>query len=411
MNASQILILIVAILVGDFLVENFLEWLNSQKQPAHLPNQFADIYTEEEYQKSKAYKKVNSTFSLISNSVSFILTLVFLITGAFGYLSEVLEVYFQNPIWHALAFFAVVTIASSILGLPFSLYQTFIIEEKFGFNKTTKKLFFTDKLKGLVLGAVVGGIIGYLLLYLVLEIGQNFWIYFWIIITVFSVGMQFFYASLIMPLFNKLTPLEDGELREAIEEYAGSVYFPLQNIFVIDGSKRSTKANAFFMGFGKQKKVVFYDTILEKHSIEELVAIFAHEVGHYKKHHILQMMAISIVQTGLTLFILAQIIFNKEISLALGANEWQIHLNMVAFGFLYSPISTVTSILFNIFSRQNEYEADNYAKETYGSKPLAKALKRLSAESLSNLTPHPWYVFVNYSHPPLGERLKAMEEE
>jgi len=216
---------------------------------------------------------------------------------------------------------------------------------------------------------------------------------------------------LIMPLFNKLTPLEDGELRESIEEYAGSVYFPLQNIFVIDGSKRSTKANAFFMGFGKQKKVVFYDTILEKHSTEELVAIFAHEVGHYKKHHILQMMAISVVQTGFTLFILAQIIFNKEISLALGASEWQIHLNMVAFGFLYSPISTVTEVLFNVFSRKNEYEADNYAKETYGSKPLAIALKKLSADSLSNLTPHPWYVFFNYSHPPLSERLKAMEEE
>ncbi|WP_375561415.1 M48 family metallopeptidase [Bernardetia sp. OM2101] len=411
MNASQILILIIAILVGNFLLENFLEWLNSQKQPAHLPNQFSDIYTEDEYQKSKAYKKSNAAFSLISNSISFILTLAFLITGSFGWLSEYLEVYFQNPIWHALAFFGVVTIASSLLGLPFSLYHTFVIEEKFGFNKTTKKLFFTDKLKGLVLGAVVGGIIGYVLLYLVLEIGKNFWIYFWIIITIFSVGMQFFYASLIMPLFNKLTPLEDGELREAIEEYAGSVYFPLQNIFVIDGSKRSTKANAFFMGFGKQKKVVFYDTILEKHSTEELVAIFAHEVGHYKKHHILQMMAISIVQTGFTLFILAQIIFNKEISLALGANEWQIHLNMVAFGFLYSPISTVTEVLFNIFSRKNEYEADNYAKETYGSKPLATALKKLSADSLSNLTPHPWYVFFNYSHPPLSERLKAMEEE
>ncbi|WP_291725696.1 M48 family metallopeptidase [Bernardetia sp.] len=410
MNASQILLLIIAILIGNFLLENFLEWLNAQKQPANLPPQFKDIYTEDEYQKAKAYKKANSAFSLISNSVSFVITLVLLITGAFGWLSQYLETYFQNPIWHALAFFGVVTVASTILGLPFSLYQTFVIEEKFGFNKTTKKLFFSDKIKGLLLGAVVGGIIGYVLLYLILEIGQNFWIYFWIIITVFSVGMQFFYASLIMPLFNKLTPLEEGELRDAIEEYAGSVYFPLQNIFVIDGSKRSTKANAFFMGFGKQKKVVFYDTILEKHSTEELVAIFAHEVGHYKKNHILQTMAISILQTGITLFILSQIIFNKEISLALGANQWQIHLNMVAFGFLYSPISTITSVLFNIFSRKNEYEADNYAKETYGSKPLATALKKLSADSLSNLTPHPWYVFFNYSHPPLSERLKAMGE-
>ena len=410
MNASQILILIIAILIGNFLLENFLEWLNAQKQPEHLPKQFADIYTEDEYQKAKAYKKANSVFSLISNSVSFIITLVLLMTGAFGWLSQYLEVYFENPIWHALAFFGVVTIASTILGLPFSFYQTFVIEEKFGFNKTTKQLFFSDKIKGLLLGAVVGGIIGYVLLYLILEIGQNFWIYFWIIITIFSVGVQFFYASLIMPLFNKLTPLEDGELRDAIEEYAGSVYFPLQNIFVIDGSKRSTKSNAFFMGFGKQKKVVFYDTILEKHSIEELVAIFAHEVGHYKKKHIVQMMVISVLQTGITLFILSQIVFNKEISLALGANEWQIHLNMVAFGFLYSPISTITSVLFNIFSRKNEYEADNYAKETYGSKPLATALKKLSADSLSNLTPHPWYVFFNYSHPPLSERLKAMGE-
>jgi STE24 endopeptidase len=409
MSPEIILWLILSIFIADFVLENYLDYLNFQYKKNPLPADLEDIYTPEEYQKSLAYQKTNLKFGLLTGSLSFGLTLVLLISGFFGEFSDYLKTYISHPIWHGLAYFAILSIAGDILSLPFQWYAVFVIEEKFGFNKTTPKLFILDKIKGYLLGAILGGLLGFIFLYLIIEIGQIFWLYFWLISLAFSLLLSVFYTNLILPWFNKLTPLPDGELRQAIEDYCRKVNFPLTNLFVIDGSKRSTKANAFFTGLGKQKKVVLYDTLLEKHSQEELVAVLAHEVGHYKKRHIPLSLAISALQTGLILYVLSLFMFNPALSQALGAKEWSIPLNLMAFSYLLSPISMLIGLFFNQLSRRNEFEADRYARDTYQAEALATALKKLSASNLSNLNPHPTYVFFHYSHPPLLQRLKALK--
>jgi STE24 endopeptidase len=283
-----------------------------------------------------------------------------------------------------------------------------VIEEKYGFNKTTVKTFITDKLKGYVLGALIGGGLLAALIYLVETIGPDFWMWFAAIACVFMLFMNMFYTSLILPLFNKLTPLPDGELKTAIEEFSRKINFPLTNIFVIDGSKRSSKANAFFSGIGKKKKIVLYDTLIRNHTTAELVAVLAHEVGHYKKKHIIWSYVWAVVQIVFMLFVLAQMVFNEGLSLALGGTQHAIHLNLVAFTILFSPISAITGLFMNIYSRKNEFEADAYARDTYNGKSLADALKKLSVDNLSNLYPHPAYVFFHYSHPPLLQRLERI---
>jgi STE24 endopeptidase len=297
---------------------------------------------------------------------------------------------------------------ADLLSIPFELYSTFVIEEKYGFNKTTVKTFIADKLKGYLLGVVIGAPLIALLIYLIQTIGPGFWIWFSLIASAFIFFMNMFYTSLILPLFNKLTPLQEGELKSAIEEFARKVNFPLDNIFVIDGSKRSSKANAFFSGIGRKKKIVLYDTLIQKHSTEELVAVLAHEVGHFKKKHIVWGFALSMVQVVFTLFILSLMVYNENLSIALGGTALSIHLNLIAFTILFSPISGVTGLLMSMYSRKNEFEADAYARETYSGSALANALKTLSVDSLSNLYPHPLYVFFHYSHPPLLKRLEAI---
>jgi STE24 endopeptidase len=330
--------------------------------------------------------------------------------GWFGTLDQWVRGFAQNELLLSLYFFGVLYFISDILTIPFQLYSTFVIEEKFGFNKSTIKTFIVDKLKGYLLGLILGGILLGALILLVFALGKDFWIWFWLVITIFMIFMNMFYASLIVPLFNKLTPLESGELRSAIEEYAQRVSFPLTNIFVIDGSKRSSKANAFFSGFGKNKKIVLYDTLIEKHTIEELVAVLAHEVGHFKKKHIIGSMILGVAQTGLMLFLLSKMIFSSEVTWALGGETTALHLNILAFGILYSPLSKVLGILMSKYSRKNEYEADAFASTTYDNAPLESALKKLSGDHLSNLTPHPLYVFLNYSHPTLLQRITAMRQ-
>jgi STE24 endopeptidase len=299
-------------------------------------------------------------------------------------------------------------IASDILTIPFQWYSTFVIEEKYGFNKTTTKTFVVDKLKGYLLTAIIGGGLISALIYLVMVIGPNFWIWFSVLASLFVLFINMFYTSIILPLFNKLTPLPAGELKTAIEDFASKVNFPLDNIFIIDGSKRSKKANAFFSGIGKRKKIVLYDTLVENHSTDELVAVLAHEVGHFKKKHIVWGYVLSIVQIVFTLFVLSTLMFEETVSIALGGTQLAVHLNLVAFGILFSPISGITGLIMKIYSRRNEFEADAYARETFDGKALSDALKRLSVDSLSDLYPHPLYVFFHYSHPPLLERLNAL---
>ncbi len=328
--------------------------------------------------------------------------------GGFGWIDHLLRTSITNPTWLTLLFFGVIMLASDILTLPFQLYSTFLIEEKFGFNKTTVKTFIIDKLKGYVLGGLIGGALLALLIFLVNQIGPNFWIWFGVIASVFVLFMNMFYTSLILPLFNKLTPLQEGDLKTAIQQFAQKVNFPLDNIFVMDGSKRSRKANAFFSGIGKKKKIVLYDTLIDNHSTDELVAVLAHEVGHFKKKHIIWSYVISVAQIFFMLFVLSLMIYNSNLSLALGGSEQAIHLNLLAFGILFSPISGITGLFMSMLSRKNEFEADAYARETFSGTALATALKKLSVDSLSNLFPHPAYVFFHYSHPPLLQRLEKL---
>jgi STE24 endopeptidase len=408
MEPSTLLTVILAIVAVNFIVEQLLHVLNRKHKKQSLPPELEGIYDPEQYRKAMAYQQANDRFGTLTSTFSFVLSVSLLATGFFGWLDILLAPYFENQVWLALAYFGILFVGSDLLNIPFQLYHTFVIEEKFGFNKMDLRTFWLDKLKGYALTALLGSLLAGVFLMLVLEIGQNFWLYFWLIAAVVMVLLNIFYTSIFVPLFNKLTPLEEGELRTAIEDYSRRVDFPIKNIFVIDGSKRSGKSNAFFSGIGRQKKVVLYDTLIENHSVKELVAVIAHEVGHYKKKHIISGMLLSVLQVGFTLFLLSLLIFNPQLSYALGADDLAIHINLIAFGILFSPISTATGLLMNMWSRKNEYEADAYAATTYAGEPLSTALRKLSTHNMSNLRPHPWYVFFYYSHPPLLQRLRAI---
>lgn len=410
MTPETILHIILIILVVDFALEKILEILNLQHSRKGIPLELAGLYDQTEYQKSVEYQKANMNLGFLSSIVNLVIILAILYSGFFGVINGWLESNISSPLWVSLAFLGLIFIISDIINLPFSIYKTFVIEQKFGFNKTTPGTFIGDKIKGLFLTVIIGGIVAGTLLYLILTIGQSFWIYFWIFISILMVLINMFYTTLIVPIFNKLTPLESGELRDAIEAYSKRTGFALDNIFIIDGSKRSTKANAYFSGIGKKKKIVLYDTLVANHSAEELVAVLAHEVGHFKKKHILSGLALSIFQTGIILYILSWFVFNPDVSMALGSSTWAVHLNLIAFGILFSPISEIIGLVMNMLSRKNEYEADGYAAETYGARPLMDALKKLSVKNLSNLNPHPAYVFMHYSHPPLYQRLAHLKK-
>ena len=386
-----------------------LDYLNLRYLREDLPAELAGIYNEAEYRKSILYQKVQARFGFITSLAGFLVSFSMLAFGGFGYLDEMLKPLVSHDILRSLAFFGTLFIAADLLTLPFQLYSTFRLEERFGFNNTTPRTFILDKLKGYFLALLVGGSILYLLLYLIQTLGRDFWWVFWVAITGFSIITNVFYTSLILPLFNKLTPLEEGALKSAITDYAKKVNFPLGSILIIDGSKRSNKSNAFFSGLGRQKKVVLYDTLVEKHTTEELVSVLAHEVGHYKKRHILVGLLLSVIQTGLMLYLMQYVIFNEQLAVALGGEGLAMHLNLIAFAILYGPFSTILGLLTNIMSRRNEYAADAFAAATYQGSSLQSALKKLSVHNLSNLMPHPWYVFFNYSHPPLLQRLKAID--
>lgn len=410
MDSQSLLYIILGILSFDFILEQVLDYLNLKHQKTNLPEELKDLYTEEEFKKAQDYFTANAKFSFASSTLSFLLIFIVISTGTFGWLDNQLSFKFQNPTALALVFFGILFLFSDIINIPFSLYKTFVIEEKFGFNKTTIKTYILDKLKGYLLGGVLGGLLIWLFIFMVTSIGPGFWLYFWIILSVVMLVINMFYTSIFVPLFNKLTPLESGELRNSIEEYSKTNNFSLTNIFVIDGSKRSSKANAFFSGIGPKKKVVLYDTLINNHTKEELVAVLAHEIGHFKKKHIVTGLILGIIQTGFMLFLLSYFIFNTNLSEALGADHLAIHINLIAFGILYTPISHITGLVMNIISRKNEYEADRFAAVTYSSIALQDALKKLSTKNLSNLTPHPAYVFMHYSHPPLLYRLRALKQ-
>ena len=409
MTPEILFYIIIALIILDFVVDKILDSLNASRYDDPVPENLKDVFNSEEYEKSQQYKKINYKFGLITSIFSFVVLLAFLFVDGFAFVDGLARDLFDNPILIGLTFFGVIMFASDLLSLPFSYYATFVIEEKFGFNKTTRTTFFLDKLKGWGMMILLGGGILALIIWFYQLTGKDFWWYAWILVSIFSIFLNMFYARLIVPLFNKQTPLPEGPLRDKIETYARKEGFKLEKIFVIDGSKRSTKANAYFSGFGNEKRVTLYDTLINDLEEEEIVAVLAHEVGHYKKNHIIINLVFSILTTGLTLWLLSLFVGNPLLSQALGVEEPSFHIGLVAFGILYSPISELTGLIMNYLSRKFEYQADNFARRTYKGEPLVTGLKKLSKNSLSNLTPHPAYVFVHYSHPPLSKRLGNLQ--
>ncbi|MGM0390191.1 MAG: M48 family metallopeptidase [Bacteroidota bacterium] len=409
MTPQTLFYIIVAIIIVDFIIDKVLDALNARHFDDPIPKELQDVYDKKEYEKSQRYKKERYRFGVITSTFSVLLMLVFLFFDGFAYVDSIAQSITDNSILIVLIFFGIIMFGSDLLTLPFSWYSTFVIEEKYGFNKTTKATFVLDKLKSWLLMALVGGGILALITWFYQTTQEDFWWYAWILVTVFTLFVTMFYAKLIVPLFNKQTPLPEGSLRSKIENYAEKVGFKLDNIFVIDGSKRSTKANAYFSGFGSEKRITLYDTLINDLEEEEIVSVLAHEVGHYKKKHVFANITASILTTGFTLWLLSLFVGNPLLSQALGVSEPSFHIGLIAFGILYSPISEVTGLFMNYLSRKFEYQADEFAKKTYNADALISGLKKLSKTSLSNLTPHKAYVFMHYSHPTLLQRYKNLQ--
>jgi len=407
-SPQTVFIIILVILTADFVSERILSALNVKSSKKPIPDLLSGIYDQDKYQKQQSYFRANTRFGLLTSTVSFLVIILMIVFGGFGWLDGIVQRWTANPILVSLIFFGILFLANDIISTPFEIYDIFVIEERFGFNKTTPKTFILDKLKGYALTAVLGGGIIALVMWFYQLNPQYFWLIAWACVTSVSLFISLFYSELIVPLFNKQTPLEAGELRDAIEKFSKKAGFELKNIFVIDGSKRSTKANAYFTGFWKKKRIVLYDTLINDLDTAEIVAVLAHEAGHSKYKHTLRNILINLPYTLLVFFLLGLILRSDVLAQALGGKEASFHLNILAFGVLYSPVSMMLGLAMNVLSRKHEYQADGYVKENKMGEQLISALKKISSKSLSNLTPHPAYVFVNYSHPTLLQRVEKL---
>ncbi|WP_319764749.1 M48 family metallopeptidase [Maridesulfovibrio sp.] len=403
------LLIIIFSLAGACLLGIFSRQLNRKALSPELPAEFEGTFDADEYRKSQEYAKTGMGFENISSSITSLITILFILCGGFNSVDIWANGFGYGPILTGLIFFAGLALLSDIVSLPFSLYSTFIIEEKFGFNKTTLKTFFLDKFKGYLLGGIIGGAILSGVLLFFNAAGSLAWLWCWIFTVVITLGIQYIAPTWILPLFNKFTPLEEGELRNKIEHFAAENGFELSGIFMIDGSKRSTKANAYFTGFGKKKRIALFDTLINNLSADEIVAVLAHEIGHSKLGHIRKMMIMSIINTGVVFLLMSFFLGNKELFDAFGMQNISVHAGLIFFALLYTPVSILLSIFSNIRSRKHEFEADAFAAETTGTpEALVNALKKLSVSNLSNLTPHPFYVWLEYSHPPVLQRIDAL---
>jgi STE24 endopeptidase len=408
MNFIGIIILLA--LLGEFILNITADKLNLSRLQKQIPEPFKDIYDDEQYRKSQEYLRVNTLFGWISSTVDLTLLLVFWFAGGFSILDNWVRSFGMGPIFTGLMFIGILGFLKMLISIPFSIYDTFIIEERFGFNKTTPRTFVMDLIKGLLLAILLGVPILYAILWFFEYAGNIAWLYCWIAVTIYSLIIHYVAPNWIMPLFNKFETLEDGRLKETIFNYARSIKFPLANVYVMDGSRRSSKSNAFFTGFGKNKRIVLFDTLIARHTIEELVSVLAHEMGHYKKKHILKSMILGILQSGIMFYLLSIFISNEGLFHAFYVENISVYAGLVFFGMLYFPLAFFLSLITMAISRKNEYEADWFAITTTRFKePMVSALKKLSLNNLSNLVPHPFYVFLHYSHPPVLERIKAIE--
>ena len=405
--------IIIAILVLDFALEWYLDYLNNSQVSEALPDEVKDLYDAEAYKKQQQYFLANKKFGMVSGLFSFVVMMLMFFLFGFAFVDNIARGFSENSIVIALIFFGILYFANEVLNIPFGIYHTFKIEERFGFNKMTPALFAADTVKGWLLTVLLGGGILALLMLIYNETGAYFWLIAWAVMSGISIFMLMFYSNLIVPLFNKQTPLEEGELRTAIQEFCKKVDFGLDDLYVIDGSKRSTKANAYFTGLGSKKRIVLYDTLMNTLNTEEIVAVLSHEIGHYKHKHTLLMLLISILNTGFMLFLLSLALGTPEtgnvhLAEALGSQYPSFHLGVIVFGILYTPISTLLGVGLNVISRRNEFQADSFAKENGLGEELGEALKKLSVSTLSNLNPHKAYVFFHYSHPTLIQRIRNL---
>lgn len=409
MSSETIFFIIVVFLCLDFVLERVLESLNSKHMSPVLPDSLKGIYEEKEYSRFQSYKRENGRLDSWSSGVGFVVMIVFLVAGGFGWYNSWVVSLTDSVVWQTILFVVGLSVVSSVLDIPFDYYATFRIEEKYGFNKTTRRVYWLDTVKELFLSLVLGGVLLALVVWFYTWAGTYFWLYAWGAVTLFSVFMAMFYSQLIVPLFNKQTPLQEGSLRDKIQAFAGKVGFKLDNIYVIDGSKRSTKANAYFTGLGPKKRVVLYDTLIDELTEEEIVAVLAHEVGHYKKRHTLRSMVVSVIQMGVLFWLFSLCVNNVALSEALGGDRAYFQMGLIAFAILYSPVNLILGVGMNVWSRNNEYEADAFAARYYEGDYLVSGLKKISVKSLSNLTPHPLYEYIYYSHPSLLKRIDAIK--
>jgi STE24 endopeptidase len=404
-----IFFLILIIPIAGFITERYLDYLNSTMWSDNLPDRLEGICDREEYRRTQLYQRDNDRLSFWSSSLNLAVILIVIIAGGFAFIDNISRSISGNIIIVSLIFFGIIGLTSDVINIPFSIYDTFVIEKKYGFNTMTVRTFITDHIKSWFIAALIGAPVLGLIVWLYYITGEHFWLYAWGVITLFSVFINLFYSELIVPLFNKQTPLPDSPLRTEIESFARKTGFQLKNIYVIDGSKRSTKANAYFSGFGPKKRIVLYDTLQDELTDEEIVAVLAHEIGHYKKKHVLFALISSVILTGLMLFLFSLVVNNPSLSQAMGAKQSSFHLGLIVFGILYSPLSLIIGLFSNYISRRNEFAADRFVKENFRPAILGNALKKLSIKNLSNMMPHPAYVFFHYSHPPLLSRLEKLE--
>jgi len=407
---NTVFYLLIGILIFGYLLERILDSMNLAHTVPVLPEELSDIFDAEEYKKSQMYKRDNTRFSFITSSLGLLVMLILFFLGGFGWLDRQIDGLTTHYVVHVLIFFGIFALLSDILTTPFDLYNTFVLEERYGFNRTTPVTFILDKLKGWLLGAILGGGLLALVTWVYMLTGKWFWLIALGLVTLVTLFMTMFYSNLIVPLFNKQKPLEEGSLREKIENFASRAGFKLDNIYVMDGSRRSSKANAYFTGLGPKKRIVLFDTLIEDLEEEEIVAVLAHEVGHYKKKHSTTGLILSTVQMAIMLYLFSIFVGMDSFAIALGGKAASFHLGLIAFGVLYSPISMLSGLGTNALSRHNEFQADHYAKENYKADYLVSSLKKLSKNNLSNLTPHPVYVFFHYSHPPLLQRIRQLKK-
>ncbi|MCZ2393182.1 MAG: M48 family metallopeptidase [Chitinophagales bacterium] len=408
--ATSLTYIMILLIIADFIFDKILDQKNHQRWKLPIPEVLKDLYKEDEYQKAYAYHLDKKRVSDISSYIQTVFIVVVLYFCWLGKLQNWISTFTENPYYQAFLFFTIYGIVSFIISLPFSLYNTFVIEEKYGFNKTTIKTYISDLIKSTIVGAVIGGLLLSAIIAFYYWQPNYFWIYSWVLFAAFSIFMAMFYTSLLVPIFNKLTPLEEGELKDALNSLGQKTGFPLHEVYVIDGSKRSTKANAYFSGLGSKKTIVLYDTLIQQLSTEEVVAVMAHEIGHYQNKHVTKSLIIGLLQMGVMLWVLSLCLKLPAIHEALGSQQMAFHIGIIAFSILYSPVELITGLGMNMLSRKNEYEADDYAKKWANKDDLILGLKKLHKDTLSNINPHPAYVFVHYSHPTLLQRIQSLQK-